>query len=172
MRNKNKLLHTMEGCIGVKTGYTDDAGRCLVSAIEKDGIRLVCVVLNCGPMFPESQAMLSECADKFALYDLTELYDFQTEIPVVRGRDEFAEIGTSGHFVFPLTKEELARLKFVYTLPDCLPAPLPKEVGKVEIFLDNDLLFCEKIFTIDDVKPKSVVQRMRDFFKEWQIEPF
>ncbi len=172
LRNKNKLLHTLEGCIGVKTGYTDDAGRCLVSAIEKNGIRLVCVVLNCGPMFPESEKMLSECASKFSLYDLTTLYDFQTQIPVLNGHDTFAKIGTAGHFVYPLTENELSRLKFVYTVPDNLPAPLPKccEVGKVEIFLDNNLLFCEKIFTMNDIKPKSIVQRMRDFFREWNIE--
>ena len=36
LRNKNKLLHTLDGCIGVKTGYTDDAGRCLVSALASD----------------------------------------------------------------------------------------------------------------------------------------
>ena len=60
LKNKNKLLFTLDGCIGVKTGYTDDAGRCLVSAIERDGMRLVCVVLNCRPMFEESAVLLKQ----------------------------------------------------------------------------------------------------------------
>ncbi len=44
--NTNKLLGMCEGVIGVKTGFTDDAGRCLVSACERDGVTLICVTLN------------------------------------------------------------------------------------------------------------------------------
>ncbi len=44
--NTNKLLYMYDGCIGVKTGFTDEAGRCLVSAAEKNGVTLICVTLN------------------------------------------------------------------------------------------------------------------------------
>jgi len=44
--NSNKLLRMYEGVIGVKTGFTDEAGRCLVSACERDGITLICITLN------------------------------------------------------------------------------------------------------------------------------
>lgn len=44
--NTNKLLNMYDGVIGVKTGFTDEAGRCLVSACERNGITLVCVTLN------------------------------------------------------------------------------------------------------------------------------
>lgn len=44
--NHNKLLWLYEGCIGLKTGYTEKAGRTLVSAAEKDGTTLICVTLN------------------------------------------------------------------------------------------------------------------------------
>ncbi|MBR5987202.1 MAG: D-alanyl-D-alanine carboxypeptidase, partial [Clostridia bacterium] len=44
--NKNKLLYSYPYATGVKTGYTTHSGRCLVSAAEKDGRKLVCVVLN------------------------------------------------------------------------------------------------------------------------------
>ncbi len=44
--NSNKLLDMCEGVIGVKTGFTDEAGRCLVSACERDGVTLICVTLN------------------------------------------------------------------------------------------------------------------------------
>ena len=46
LTNTNKLLSLYDGCIGVKTGFTDEAGRCLVSAAEKDGVTLICVTLN------------------------------------------------------------------------------------------------------------------------------
>ena len=44
--NHNKLLWQYEGCIGLKTGYTEKAGRTLVSAAERDGLTLICVTLN------------------------------------------------------------------------------------------------------------------------------
>ena len=46
LRNTNKLLSMYSGTYGVKTGFTDEAGRCLVSACERDGKNLVCVTLN------------------------------------------------------------------------------------------------------------------------------
>ena len=46
MSNHNKLLKRVEGCIGMKTGYTKAAGRTLVSCVERDGRRLVAVTLN------------------------------------------------------------------------------------------------------------------------------
>ena len=46
LTNTNKLLSLYDGCIGVKTGFTDEAGRCLVSAAEKNGVTLICVTLN------------------------------------------------------------------------------------------------------------------------------
>lgn len=44
--NHNRLLWSLDGCIGGKTGYTKAAGRCLVSCTERDGIYMICVTLN------------------------------------------------------------------------------------------------------------------------------
>ncbi|MBQ9778966.1 MAG: D-alanyl-D-alanine carboxypeptidase [Clostridia bacterium] len=44
--NHNKLLRQLDGAIGVKTGYTKAAGRCLVSAVRRDGMTLIAVTLN------------------------------------------------------------------------------------------------------------------------------
>lgn len=46
LENSNKLLTTCEGVIGVKTGFTDEAGRCLVSACNRNGVTLICITLN------------------------------------------------------------------------------------------------------------------------------
>ncbi len=46
LSNHNKLLRMMEDCIGVKTGFTKAAGRCLVSAAKRNGMTLICVTLN------------------------------------------------------------------------------------------------------------------------------
>ena len=46
MTNHNKLLGDYPGCIGVKTGFTDKAGRCLVAAAERDGATVIAVLLH------------------------------------------------------------------------------------------------------------------------------
>lgn len=56
--NKNKLLTSFDGADGVKTGYTQKAGRCFVGSATRNGMQVVAVVLNCGPMFEETANML------------------------------------------------------------------------------------------------------------------
>ena len=56
--NKNKILFNYEGGNGIKTGYTRNAGRCLVSSATRDGKTYICTVLNCGDMFEESMRLL------------------------------------------------------------------------------------------------------------------
>ena len=59
MSNHNRLLREVEGCIGLKTGYTSTAGRTLVTCAERDGHRLIAVTLCDG----------NDWADHAALYD-------------------------------------------------------------------------------------------------------
>lgn len=169
LKNKNKLLFRLDGCIGVKTGFTNDAGRCLVSAIERDGVRFVCVVLNCGPMFEESETLLNACANTYKLYDLTELYDYKKLLPVRDGRKDNVKISTKESFIYPLSEWEKNNLKIEYNLVDHVDAPLKKgsEVGEIKIFLGKDLLFSEKVYTIEEVKPKTIFQRFKEFAGNW-----
>ena len=46
LTNHNKLLALYPDCTGMKTGYTQAAGRTLVSSAERDGKTLICVTLN------------------------------------------------------------------------------------------------------------------------------
>ena len=60
-RNTNALLMTYKGCIGIKTGYTRQAGNCLASAATRDGVTLYLVLLNSRSMssrFTESALLL------------------------------------------------------------------------------------------------------------------
>lgn len=169
LKNKNKLLHLLEGCNGVKTGFTDDAGRCLVSSAERDGMQLVCVVLNCGPMFEESASLLEKGFEEYRMIDITANYDFPRYIKLDRGIKQFVEVGTLGSYTFPFKKGEFERIKYFYTLPSSLDIPLErgKEIGKVEVYLGNDLLFSEKIYTMEDVRSKSIWGKIKDMLAQW-----
>lgn len=58
LKNKNRLLWEYEGAIGVKTGYTKAAGKCLVFAAERGGMKLVGAILNCPTMWNTAKDLL------------------------------------------------------------------------------------------------------------------
>ena len=58
MTNHNKLLDRFPGCIGVKTGYTKKAGRCLIAAAERDGARIIVSLLNAPNDWEEAETLL------------------------------------------------------------------------------------------------------------------
>lgn len=64
LKNTNKLLTMYEGVYGVKTGFTDEAGRCLVSACERDGKRLICVTLNAPDDWNDHMKLYDSCFEK------------------------------------------------------------------------------------------------------------
>lgn len=78
--NHNKLLRTCEGCIGGKTGYTSHAGRILVSCVEREGMRLICVTIS-DP---------NDWEDHAALYDA--LYGTWRYLPLPEGRWQSVEV--------------------------------------------------------------------------------
>ena len=169
LKNKNKLLTRLEGCCGVKTGFTNDAGRCLVSSCERDGMTVVCVVLNCGPMFEESEELLERAFKEYQLFDLTKNYSFNNYINVSNGRVDKIEIGTKEKFLYPLKVEELAKVDYVYNIQDNIEAPVNNgdEVGEVKIFIDNNLQFSEKVYTMESVRRNSVWSKLKDFIDRW-----
>jgi D-alanyl-D-alanine carboxypeptidase (penicillin-binding protein 5/6) len=72
VRNKNRLLHSTPDCVGVKTGFTKKAGRCYVGAFKDNAMTVICVVLNCGPMFEESATLMETANDEFTLRKILE----------------------------------------------------------------------------------------------------
>ena len=168
-KNKNKLLNSLEGACGVKTGFTDDAGRCLVSAAQRDGMTIVCVVLNCGPMFEESATLLNNAFSTFKMFDLTLGYNYPDSVPVEDGKADSVKIGTRQKFSYPLKEGEIEQISYEYHLKDFVEAPVEKhdEVGEIKIFLDNDLLFSEKIYTMEDVRKKGLLQKLKDVISKW-----
>ena len=169
LKNKNKLLSSLEGCNGVKTGFTDDAGRCLVTSCERDGMDVVCVVLNCGPMFEESAALLDKAFKEYHLVDLTSGYAFKTKLKVESGQQDYVKIGTYGSYYYPLKTEELKKVKYKYTIDESVEAPVEsgRAIGQVEIFIDNDLHFSEKIYTMENVRRNSIWEKLKDLIEQW-----
>ena len=136
--NKNKLLSSYEGACGVKTGYTMQAGRCLVSAAERAGMTLVCVVLDCPPMYDRSAELLDRA---FADYMLVRLTDKQ------EGVNGFA---IDHDFSYPLTEQERTEIRIMQELVEPLPKMAGSIAGQIRIFLANDLLFSQNLYIMEE----------------------
>jgi len=152
LTNKNRLLNSLDGCIGVKTGFTSRAGRCLVSAIKRNDIVLVCVVLNCGPMFEESVALLNKAYSEYNFSPIViknePIYN-EYYIDSVRGE---LSLYADETYIFPIKNEEKDKLTVVYTLK-----PLKNnvnegdEVGEISVFYDKHLQKTIKLYTINKI---------------------
>ncbi len=83
--NHNRLLTSLDGCIGVKTGYTERAGRCLVSAVKYKGNTLICVTLSDPDDWVDHRRLLDACKKQYTTYKL----DRHVQVPVVGGRESY-----------------------------------------------------------------------------------
>ena len=169
LKNKNKLLWTLEGANGVKTGFTDDAGRCLVSSCKRGNMHLICVVLNCGPMFEESASHFENCFSKYKMVELLPDYFCYNLLPVKDGKKEFVKLYSKKGFCYPLTSEEEKNVNIENNVIEYLIAPVKKEqvVGEVKIYLNKHLLFSEKIYTMEDVKSNSMGGNIQRIISYW-----
>ena len=90
--NHNKLLRQYEGCVGLKTGYTEKAGRTLVSAAEREGMTLICVTLNDPNDWADHAALLDEGFAGWESRLLAEEGETLCRIPVSGGLVPFCPV--------------------------------------------------------------------------------
>lgn len=128
--NKNKLLSNCDGADGVKTGYTKKAGRCFVGSATRNGMQVVVVVLNCGPMFEDTANMLDAAFANYSLKTVVPLNKLCGSIELKGKRIYYA---CPERVQYPIKEGEQ-----VTTLIELTP-----DVQAISIYVD-DKLVCEK----------------------------
>lgn len=86
--NHNKLLSSLDGCVGVKTGFTEKAGRCLVSAVEYKGNTLICVTLSDPDDWDDHASLIKQCEKKYS----EKRFASEMQVPVVGGSEDFVTV--------------------------------------------------------------------------------
>lgn len=131
--NENKLLSRYEYCIAGKTGFTDLAGRTLVSCAEKDGVRLICVTLNDGDDWNDHEKLYEYGFSEESLSQ-PERHNGRYSVPVVGGSaaEVYAEAGEPP---FVCVGQE-SGVTFEIDLPRFVYAPIEKGevVGAVKYY--------------------------------------
>jgi D-alanyl-D-alanine carboxypeptidase (penicillin-binding protein 5/6) len=161
INNKNKILNTFEGGNGVKTGFTKAAGRCLVSAAERDSMQIVCVVLNCGPMFEDCADLMTWAFKVFERCEILQPYRYAGEIDVLDGKAEKVKLYSKNGFSYTVKKGS-GEFDIRVEIPEKLTAPVTKnaETGKIKIYYDNQLIFSDKVYTMEGVERESLFDKI------------
>lgn len=139
--NHNKLLTQYQGCVGVKTGFTKEAGRCLVSAAERDGALLIAVTLNAPNDWQDHTALLDYGFSQMEPYQLAG-GDVRLTVPVVGSPVEVVSLRGSNGGEVTLPLGQGAQVERVVHAPKFLYAPVEagEQVGEICWYLEGQLL--------------------------------
>lgn len=139
--NHNKLLAQYQGCVGVKTGFTKEAGRCLVSAAERDGALLIAVTLNAPNDWEDHTALLDYGFSQVEPYQLAG-GDVRLTVPVVGSPVEVMSLRGSNGGEVTLPLGQGAQVERVVRVPKFLYAPVEagEQVGEICWYLEGQLL--------------------------------
>ncbi len=145
-KNKNKMLWLYSGGMGIKTGYTKEAGRCLVSAAKRGNMTLICTVLNCPTTYERSSKLLD---DAFEKYRCVQLLDKDTVFTIKVGEKKI-KCKSEMEYWYPLMEEERELIEIV-------TEPLnftqygkcdKKIVGQLKIYLTKRLHFSGNLYKL------------------------
>ncbi|MGM9642286.1 MAG: D-alanyl-D-alanine carboxypeptidase family protein [Eubacteriales bacterium] len=144
--NHNRLLKSVEGCIGVKTGYTKQNGRCLVSAAERDGLRLIAVTLNDGNDWHDHTLMLEAGFEAYERVDLCRIA--LPDIPVTGGEQSLVRT-KFGNAVYVTLPKSGARISYRIESTPSLSAPVARgaDAGRVVFLCDGKEIAEARIVT-------------------------
>lgn len=151
--NKNKFLYDFDGANGVKTGFTKAAGRCLVASAERDGMQLISVVLNCGPMYERCGELLEKAFSDYSYCKIFDAAANKYEVKTDVGHKIC--IGACRKDIFyPLTQAEAENIRIEADCPSPRKLPVNEgdELGILRVYLENQLLFSQKIYSINSVE--------------------
>jgi len=169
--NHNKLLWRYEYADGVKTGYTRQAGSCLVASATKDGHRLVSVVFRSKHMYDDSQALLEYGFDEFRLVKLTGEMFRETapvqagvtpSVAAIPGRDIMA--------VVPADAVGKVRVKTMFKPEVEAPVTCLEEVGQVQLYLGDKLLDAVPLLAAEAVPRRTFLFNVISWFRRLFVD--
>ena len=170
LKNKDKLLFLDENCIGGKTGFTDNAGRCLVNVHEENNMTIISVVLNCQPMFEECQRLTEKVLENYKMKEFIQPYNFVCDIAISNSSKPEIGIITIQGFKLAILKNEEHLYDIVYDIPKSLSAPiaLNEIVGKVKVVKNNnEIIFEDDLITIENADNNDIKYLLDNIIDKW-----
>ena len=171
-KNRNSLLWQDNSVDGLKTGYTREAGYCLVSSAERGGMRLIAVVL--GSTTEETRrvgslALLEYGFDAWETHRLYKRGEAVAEARVFKGNLDTLALGPAADVVVTVPRGSYATLGASAALTAELIAPLSPDqvVGDLEITLGDTRIASQPLVALTEVKRGSIISRVAGSVALW-----
>ena len=170
--NRNRLLWLDESVDGVKTGYTEAAGYCLVSSAKREGSRLISVVLGTESKkarATESKKLLDYGFNFFETHKLYSAGQTLTKSRVWMGDKAGIDIGTLGDLYITIPRGNYSKLKPQLKINETLIAPISKgqSLGELHLMLEGKLLKTLPVVAMEDIEEGGFFSRLIDRLMLW-----
>ena len=170
--NRNTLLWRDPSVDGMKTGRTDEAGYCLVSSAERDGMRIIAVVLGTASeksRISGSQALLNY---GFRFFETRLLYRASEKVADARiwkAEKELTELGVANDLYITVPRGSFDDVESVLNMPTVLLAPvaLGQPLAELKVSLNGTVLINEPLRALEENPAGSFWQRTRDGVQLW-----
>ena len=171
-QNRNRLLWLDPNVDGMKTGFTDNAGYCLVASAKRGPRRLLSVVLGTASdsmRAQESQKLLNY---GFQFYDNVRLYEKNqtvSSLEVWKGSENRLKAGfQSDMFVtLPRGQSDKVRAEFVSQQPLVAPISAGQRVGTLRVMVEGGLLAEYPVVALENIGLAGYFGRIWDTFRLW-----
>lgn len=165
--NRNRLLWRDPSVDGGKTGHTESAGFCLVASAQRDGMRLISVVLGAPSdeaRAEQSQALLNYGFNFFETRLLRRGGEALAEPRVWKGASKTVQLGLAGDFYVTAPRGQFDKLSLAVDMPPRIDAPLAQgqPVGMLRAKLDNDLVAEAPAVALSEVPQGGIFRRLVD----------
>ncbi|MDD6050250.1 MAG: D-alanyl-D-alanine carboxypeptidase [Clostridiales bacterium] len=171
LHNKNRLLTTYEGATGIKTGYTKKAGRCLVFSAERDGMRIIGVVLNCWNWFNEAARLMDTAFERYEAVTLLRQGEAAATLPVRHTDGATVDVILDADLSGVVAKGSIPQVEI--DLPDVLDAPLHKgqTLGVARMCAGGETVAEVSLRAAADVARDDFPARWRMYWQQWLAIP-
>jgi len=169
--NTNKLLKSYDGADGLKTGYTKEAGYCIVSTAKRDGLRLIAIVLKESEPKVRNQEVSQLLDYGFSLYENVTLFQKDKiieKVPIDNAHQKQVEVISKEDVVYVKNKGQKEEVTYKINYTNLIP-PLKKgeTIGHLLLF-KNDVNFASfEVTTSKDIKALTFLEKSYQYFKEF-----
>lgn len=166
--NKNRFLDMVNGADGVKIGYTKKAGKCFVGSATRNGMQVIFVCLNAKTMFDDACKYIEKAFKEYSFVKLLSAGEL-SKTSIKNGKSEEVPVILKNDIWYPLTDAELQKIKGKLAINENLSAPIKNntEIGTIELWLENNLIFSQKIYTIDVEKKEGISDFIKKIIKSY-----
>lgn len=171
-RNRNRLLWRDPSVDGVKTGHTDAAGYCLVASGDRNGMRLISVVLGTDSdeaRTRESEILLNYGFRFFETHHLYEAGQALAHARIWKGAQDQVPLGLTKDLYVTIPRGRYRQLKATMNLTTRIMAPAAKGqvLGTVDVTLGDTVEAKRPLIALQTVPEGGLVRRVMDSVRLW-----